>query len=267
MSKKIVSLLLAVMMIAALCTVAFVATSAAEDEMLKVTYADKTYNVKVGDTITFKKSVVLPEGYAVQGGKYQVKFDTAFLEAQYDEEAENYATTDLNIDPTSDMMADGSGIAAAYAATKYSKKNVLAADSDNFATFTFKAVKAGETTVTDAGTFDIGLFQEDAPTTIIPVIKADAAADGQDALAAQITFSTVVTAPTYEDPSESEPSESEPSESEPSGESKPSDKPTETPTKPATPASGEAATTVFVLLAVVAMAAGVVFVARKRASK
>ena len=163
MAKKILSIVLAVMMIATLCTVAFISTSAKEAEYLNFTLNNKSYRAEVGGTFTVKKSVVLPDGYSVQGGKFSVSFDTTLATAVAEDGT--YTQTDLFIEPVDGMTVDGNAVSVAYAASKYNKKNVLDESSDNFATFTFSVTKAGTMAMEEI--FEIGAFKSDAATTII----------------------------------------------------------------------------------------------------
>ena len=164
MAKKILSIVLAVMMIATLCTVAFISTSAKEAEYLNFTLNNKSYRVEVGGTFTVKKSVILPDGYSVQGGKFSISFDSTYVTPVADED-EVYTQTDLSINPTEGITKDGKSVAAAYATDKYLAKNALKAAKDNFATFTFRAEKAGNMSMEEV--FDIGAFHKDDKYTTI----------------------------------------------------------------------------------------------------
>ncbi len=290
MAKKVLSVLLAVVMIAALCTVAFVSASADEEEYATVTYGSETYTIKVGDTFTVKKSVVLPSGYSVQGGKFTVYYDPTVLEPQKVEVdqygTKGYALTDLaGVTSAPGLTTDGNGVSVAFAATQYSLANFLTASRDNFATFTLKVIAAGETTITEV--FDLGLFAEDNETSTISVITDSVPVEGQEELAAQVTSAggasggaTLISAPSYEEPTDATDASSDATDassdatdasSDATDASSDANSTTATEATSSTdstsPATGEAAASVFVTLAVLAMAAAVVVAARKRATK
>ena len=135
-------------------------------DTLRVNIGGGTYDIKVGNTFTVKKSVILPAGYSVQGGKYELYYDSEYLAAVYTNEAdEEYVSTDLYASPVSGLMTDNKGISVAYVATKYSSKNWLNSNKDNFATFTFEAKASGEITIQEV--FEIGTFHNSNSTEII----------------------------------------------------------------------------------------------------
>ena len=129
-------------------------------DTLRVHIGEEYYDIKVGNIFTVKKSVILPEGYSVQGGKYALYYDSEYLAAVYTNEAdEEYVSTDLSISPVCGLMAGNQGISVAYATSKYLRKNWLNANKDNFATFTFEAKASGEITIREV--FEIGVFSSD----------------------------------------------------------------------------------------------------------
>ncbi len=159
MNKKILSILIAILMLISTVTCSVINISA--EELTKITFEGKEYSVSVGSTFTVATTISCST--PVAGGRVIYRFDTSMVELV--ERDDVYSSNCGSALTVGGYTADGTGCSFAFASTTSDTIPSLSGDSP-LVEFYFRAKSAGNTTITfDSSSYEISVFGTDGNIT------------------------------------------------------------------------------------------------------